>query len=202
MGNQPDPLTNWGTSKVFYGLIRNSSTPKQISELLDISPPAVIDQLRRLQRIGIVKLGKKIGKFQHYEIDWTRFAEVLLDRSPRLNKVFSAFSQSIQGKALDPSKTWWGNKLSKSQIFQNIIIEYFKDATETLSDEGKVRIYDLIESFEETLIGIYPFLKKENVKDEETNEFLSALQYWYDFARRSNPSQDVFTKFFKELNLL
>ena len=52
---EADSLTNWGTSKVFYAMILGSTTPKEIAEDLDITPPAVIDQLRRLQKIGIVK---------------------------------------------------------------------------------------------------------------------------------------------------
>ena len=60
------------------------TTLAQISEHLGITSPSVIEQLRRLQRAGLVKLGEKEGKYQHYEVNSEGLSRLFLDNSTKL----------------------------------------------------------------------------------------------------------------------
>ncbi|MGA3406488.1 MAG: winged helix-turn-helix domain-containing protein [Candidatus Bathyarchaeia archaeon] len=76
-----DPLGNPRTSQVLFQIIRGVDTPTNIAKELQVKPPAVIDQLYKLRKIRVVKLGDKTGKEQHYAIDWTGLAEESIRRT-------------------------------------------------------------------------------------------------------------------------
>jgi len=196
-----DPFTNWGTSKVFYKLLQGVTTPKGIAESLRITSPATIEQLRRLQKVGIVRIGAKAGKFQHYEINWSRFVETLIDRAPKLNAVYSTLSR-LPDYPARPSETRWGSILCENKYFQSLVAKCFSYAATTPSEEEPARICDLVEFFEEALMSTIPFLRKKNITDKERDELLSSLEHWNNFVEGYNPHQEVFMKFFKQMKLL
>ena len=90
-----DPLSNVGTSKVFRELCEGPKNPKTIADSLEIKSPPVIEQLRRLQEINLVKLGDKIGRAQNYELIWDNFLELFFER---------AFKQKLDLFPVDSNK--------------------------------------------------------------------------------------------------
>jgi hypothetical protein len=70
-----DPLGNRRTSHVLFLIMRGVDTPTGIARKLGVGPTAVMDQLRKLQKVRVVQLGEKTGKEQHYTIDWGKLAE-------------------------------------------------------------------------------------------------------------------------------
>jgi hypothetical protein len=73
-----DALSNPGTSKVFLCMVKGITNPTAIADELGIKPPPVIQQLRRLQNLGLVELGSKEGKAQNYDVNWKAFAARLV----------------------------------------------------------------------------------------------------------------------------
>ena len=201
MKRRGGPFTNWGTSKVFYKLLQGVTTPKHIAESLRITSPATIEQLCRLQKVGIVRIGVKAGKFQHYEVNWSRFVETLIDAAPKLNEVYHTLSR-LPGYPARPSETRWGSILCKNKYFRGLVVECFSYAATTPSEDEPARICDLIEYFEEALMSMIPFLKRQNIADKEIDELLSSLEHWNSFVKRYNPYQEVLVKFFRQMKLL
>jgi len=58
------------TSDVLFALIAGKKSLVEISSMIGDTPPAVIKQLWKLRKVGIVKLGEKKAKFQNYEVIW------------------------------------------------------------------------------------------------------------------------------------
>ena len=76
-----DPLSNKRTSEVLFQIILGVDTPTRIAKRLHIEPPAVIDQLHKLRKVLVVRLGEKTGKEQHYAIDWDKLSEACVYRT-------------------------------------------------------------------------------------------------------------------------
>ncbi len=76
-----DPLSNKRTSQVLFQIMLGVDTPTRIAKKLQIEPPAVIDQLHKLRKVLVVRLGEKTGKEQHYGIDWDKLSEASVYRT-------------------------------------------------------------------------------------------------------------------------
>jgi DNA-binding transcriptional regulator GbsR (MarR family) len=107
-------LGNLGTSEVFYSLIKGKSTLTEISEDLKITRPSVIEQLRRFQKAGLVKLGAKNGKYQHYIVNLDGLSNLFLNQSARLLHL------ALTRKTLYPSDETLKAKLSR-QAYSEIL---------------------------------------------------------------------------------
>jgi DNA-binding transcriptional ArsR family regulator len=64
-----NPLRNVGTSRVLYLLLLNPMTPTELSKHLRVAPPGTMQQLHRLELLGVARRGEKRGKSQYYELD-------------------------------------------------------------------------------------------------------------------------------------
>ena len=162
-----DPLSNTGTSKVFRELCSDPKNPKKIADSLGIKSPPIIEQLRRLQKVGIVKLGQKIGRAQNYEIDWKSFLELFIDRS-FTQKV--TYTQSYR----EEIKTLVDNKYFK-QFVKLYICRVL----------GRVTLLEAMQEFENGLLHSLPFKKKEIYDDKEKQDFFDKMRLWYNRARKS-----------------
>lgn len=78
-----DPLNNEGTSRILFLLEEGIDTPTGLARKLKLGPSAIIDHLRKLQRIHVVQLGEKTGKTQHYIVNKGRLAKITDDRMKR-----------------------------------------------------------------------------------------------------------------------
>src|SRR3990170_2411979 len=162
-----DPLSNIGTSKVFRELCLGPKNPKKIADSLGIKPPPVIEQLRRLQDIRIVKLGQKVGRDQNYEIDWKAFLELFIER---------AFAQKF---TYTQSRKEEIKKLANNKYFERFVKLYICRAI------GKVALLEAIQEFENGLLHSLPFKEKKVFDDKEEQEFFNKMRLWYKRARES-----------------
>ncbi len=123
------PLGNLGTSKVFYSLINSKSTLTEVSEDLKITRPSAVEQLRRLQKAGVVKLGAKNGKYQHYGVNFEGLSNLFLNESTRClhlaltRKTLYPSDEALRAQL--PKPAYWkiltgGKKLDREQMFSQL----------------------------------------------------------------------------------
>jgi len=162
-----DPLSNIGTSRVFRELCAGPKNPKRIADSLGIKPPPVIEQLRRLQKVGIVKLGQKIGRAQNYKIDWKAFLELFVDR---------AFGKKVIRVELhkEEIKTLVDNKYFV-QFVKLYVCQVLQHAT----------LLRAIQEFENGILHIPSLNRKKEFADKEKQEFFNKMQLWYKRALKS-----------------
>lgn len=142
-----DPLASVGCSEVFFQLLLGRKTPKEISERLRTSPPTVVEHLRRLQGLGVVRLGRKEGKFQPYEVDWEGFAREVLRR---------AYTPGILER-LNPGKAGRLREIlegvGREEAFLELLRSYFSGLAREM-EEGRYprrTVWGAIYSLEESL---------------------------------------------------
>lgn len=182
-------LSNLGTSHTFYELVLGNSTITDIASALGIKPPSVVEQIIRLQNAGIVRPGKKLGKFQHYEVDWEKFAVIFLERAPRITRM----------------KILMKRQLRDNRYFHVLLTEYIRNYARFYKRGYKKRtISSAIEEFEEALIRIFETLKMENeIRDESKQSLVTALKEWNrNSSRVFMQPQDALLHAFKEMNLV
>jgi len=158
-----NPLRNPGTSKVFYTLIEGTSTPSQLAARLGIKPPAVTEQLRRLERVGVVRLDQKRGKFRQYLVDWDKVVET-----------------TANGVYADEKTLELREFFKRNEVFRRIVVGYFRrvahDALMTC-----MPFEEVLDDFSADLPWSYPRLKRGS-KRREAREFLKALKRWRELA--------------------
>lgn len=159
-----DPFSNKGTSGVFYRLISGCKTTKEISNILKIRSPSVIEHLRRLQEIGVVRLGEKKGKFQEYQIDFEEFLTLFIDRA-------------IQEKKTHPSSIYKGEIdqlriLKNNRYFKEFIVKYLKDL------DNIATIDEAAKEFENGLMRAKNLGRKRKFDDDEKQQFFEKMRLW------------------------
>jgi DNA-binding transcriptional ArsR family regulator len=182
------PFENSGASKVFYQLLLDHTTPKEIASNLKIKPPTVVEHLRRLQNAGIVEIGIKKGKYQHYKINWKRFIseflervptlvnyEVMLEVAPDLVKEKKEIEEYTKKQIRSFKKI--SKELEENEYFKKLIKGYFKGLTD-LAEFGtlKLTLYDAIENFEDALRSV-PLLKRRT-KNTKLSRLFYLLEKW------------------------
>ena len=183
-----DSLESEAASSVFFELVLGVDTPRQIADSLRETPPSVIEQLHQLQKAGFVRLGRKEGKFQHYEINWDRFMKECLDWAPHLtNAIVIASTERDEREYAKLEKL--KKDLRKNKYFQTLFMNYFRRVAEMrqrvdvyLIDTNFDTISAAIGVFEESLIRLFPSLKKEG---KGAAKFLSLIETWVNAVSRS-----------------
>jgi DNA-binding transcriptional ArsR family regulator len=185
-----NPFAIDGASMVFYQLAIGHTTPKKISLKLGLKPPTVVEHLHQLQDLGVVKLGEKRGKWQHYEINWKKFARAVIEHAPILTLC------GITRPPFYPKKEWeksWGketqkikrlkrkfDQLGKNKHFQELVKNYFTMLAGYMDDGWRwgvdQTLFDAIVEFEDA-IGRIARLKKK-VKDPELSKLFRLLKEW------------------------
>lgn len=133
-----DPFASVSVSEVFFQLVKGNDTPKSISEALGMTPPTVVECLWKLREMGVVELGEKEGKLQHYRINWRRFAEQFLEH------------------AFVPSKVPELKRLGREEGFRELLRRYYVELVGQVERGAYPRrtIWGAIYNFEEALPGV------------------------------------------------
>lgn len=198
-------LGNLGTSEVFYSLLRGRSTLTDISEDLKITRPSVIEQLRRLQKAGLVKLGAKNGKYQHYGVDLGGLSRLFLTESTKClhlaltRKTVYPSDEALRAQL--PKPECWkiltgGKKLDRDQIFSQLkakidgnaswkdyLVTYLETYAKTASLEVTL-ISQVVREFENALrLEVLRTLGDSDSRtwadiDQSKKELLELLQIW------------------------
>jgi hypothetical protein len=180
-----DPLSNEGTSRVFFTLVAQPKTTATIARELDIEPPGVVEQLDRLREIGIVGLHKEEGRLRFYEIKWAEFARTFIEKCP---SVEFARSGDERGK---PHQFYHNiKKLGKNRCFLEMIKYYYQQM-------HRRTVQDTILEFEKMMLEIPGFMKKprqdfgdgaplpkwwpKSGSKEEMQELLTLLEMWREW---------------------
>jgi len=172
-------LANKGTSIVFYELASGKSRPKEIAESLRVKAPSIIEQLHRLQSSGLVKLGEKMGKEQHYRIDWQHIAATLPLLCPKLG--IAARVARLSGRPRYARKNFT-QRLTSNKLLPRLIEEYFKNLSEYHRSVGYTEPIPLLEAFrgiEESLLKLFPKLRRGKIAESEAGELYALLADWY-----------------------
>ena len=171
-----DTLSNPGTSKVFLCLVRRITYPKAIADFLKIKPPPVIQQLRRLQRIGIVNLGEKVGKEQNYEINWSAFTDLFLKNAVRERKK----SSDVLIKPKEYAETTKQIKsLSQNRYFAQFVQHYLSNVAKNNISMWKT-LFEIMKDVERVLPHFDNLGKKKHFDDPERQEFFDKMRLWYE----------------------
>jgi hypothetical protein len=182
-----DALSNPGTSKVFLSLVKGITSPKAIAVFLEIKPPPVIQQLRRLQNLGLVKLGAKEGKAQNYDVNWKAFAERL---------VADAIDESIAlGDAKKNSEEYAAVTKKISSLKDNrFFLEFMKLYLQKFTDKGSgwssehsnwPTIAEIIKNTNAVMTTLESFKREEPFADLEMQEFHDKMVLWHERNTRS-----------------
>ncbi len=179
-----DPLSNPRTSQVLFLLIQRAhvvDTPKQLASTLGIKPPAVIEQLDRLRRIKVVTHGRRIGKEQHYAIDWDRLTELTIRRALRLPQLRfgKQGASNLAGRYL---------KYVKFRDFVRNWIEQSVRHSGSLLMRHALTFADVSEDLHITILGtmsnpkLAERLETLRKGDENLADVYAALASWRDLA--------------------
>jgi predicted transcriptional regulator len=198
-----DPLTNPGTSRVLFQLILGVTNPKEIADKLGVLSPTVIQQLHRLRNIGIVRLGEKRGKDQHYEIVSDRLSEIFLSKLVRFDHL-----DLKEQKGLEESLR---NDFIEEQSFKEFLRVYLTNRL-SLTDfsiitRNNLTISEMMEDFRVTLTGMLSnekFRKRMegHAQDQRGSDLVRNLLLWFDHAKHvSAISKDAFRKSLRQLGI-
>ncbi|MEM2865645.1 MAG: helix-turn-helix domain-containing protein [Candidatus Hadarchaeales archaeon] len=171
------PFASVGVSNVFFRMVLGETTPKAIAEALGTKPSTVVEHLRRLQEMGVVRLGEKEGKYQHYEIDWGRFARAFLRHSYTL----SLLQEGGRTEELEEMKGV-AEELGRMEEFRELLRLYFRELVGNMEGGRYPRrtIWGAIYGFEDSL-EILPSLKGR--LGERGGKLAALLERWERCAR-------------------
>ena len=184
-----DPFASVRTSDVFFQLVLGRTTPKEIASSLETKPPSVVEHLHKLRGMGIVKLGEKKGKYQHYRIDWRKFAVVFFDHvyTPQVQEAALRLWKENLREEMERERRLLKEvigELRRSEHFRALLQGYFKGLAEDM-DLGlypRRTVWGAIYCFEDALDCV-PSLKKR-IKDPELRKLLILLEKWNGCVQR------------------
>jgi hypothetical protein len=169
-------------------------TPTSIAKALHVEPPAVIDQLHKLRKIRVVRLGQKTGKEQHYVIDWEKLAEESFHRTvaPRYKPAFGI----IHAKS-------FVKKFSKFQVFLRTYFETILSAYYRGEDDAKYGMQhnptfsDWLEALHSNLLSMgYDYLFTTEgfglIDEPSLRPFSDSLRNWIMKSQPIDPHAGTF----------
>jgi hypothetical protein len=124
----------------------------------------VIEHLRRLQEIGVVRLGEKKGKFQEYQIDFEEFLTLFIDRAIQEKKTHPSF---IHKGEIDQLRI-----LKNNRYFREFIVKYLKDL------DNIATIDEAAKEFENGLMRAKNLGRKRKFDDDEKRQFFEKMRLW------------------------
>ena len=171
-----DVLSSRAASDVLFQLIARRRSPIEISHAVGDTSPAVIKQLWRLRKTGIVELAEKTGKFQNYDVIWERLVEEAVGRMVNLATalVLSSLTHNVERyNLLDDVK----RKLKKNKHFQSLFKAFMEEEARRRETRDVYLIttesfQDAIGKFEKFLPYLFPSLKKDVVEPEKAELLL------------------------------
>jgi hypothetical protein len=159
-----DVLRTRATSDVLFQLIIGRRSPIEISRAIGDTSPAVIKQLWRLRKAGIVRLGEKTGKFQNYEVDWERLVK---ESVGGMSSAGTAIVLANRNNDVERCNLYEAamRKLSTNEDFLSLFKFFMEEEAKTRTKETDLRITetfrDAVDDFEKSLPYLCPTLKKE-----------------------------------------
>lgn len=196
MINMPvfDPFTNIGTSQVFYQLMKGRKNPKSIADALGVQSPPIIQQLRRLQKIEVVRLGGKEGKFQNYEVDWNNFLTLFVDRAMQERE--SALREKIKegeipmSHAHDFENRDQIKRLKDNQYFKRLILLYLQNVAKS-KPSSRNTISHAVDNFENALRQSKSFENTKKFEDPEKQDFFDKMRLWHRRTSQAETWMDL-----------
>lgn len=174
---------------MLFQVILGVDTPKAIGDQLRIKPPSVIEHLHRLNRLGVVELGEKKGKEQHYRVKWSRLTRISLRRAFRTTRSLEGL---LSGEALS------------SRTLGPFLENYFKSrlarAAKSRGHDEAVSFNDLLVDFCFTMIRFMGDRKSvEQYRKNHSNlsPMINFLQVWAERSMMSEESQLAFNDAFE-----
>jgi len=148
-----------------------------------MAPPSVIEQLHRLARIHLVRVGKKTGRLQHYVIDWKKLIEVSIRRSFRilqteLREQEARIFFERQFLSNEELRGFVGNyiRLMMSELPRNVLLR------------SSLTFADLLDDMHSTIVGmmadheIEQMLLEQSKRKPRLSSLFSPLDLWMDSA--------------------
>lgn len=171
------------TSDVLFTLILGRRSPIEISKHVGDTPPAIIKQLWKLRKMGLVTLAEKSGKFQYYSVDWDKIAKAgvgLMEDFSTAMVLASLRHDKEKYNFLDTVKL----RLAENEHFKSLF-RFFVE--EEARKREKQDIYlittwtfqDAVSKFEKYLPLIFPQITIEP-KEADKAEFLKLLNVLYE----------------------
>lgn len=169
MGRKATKLTilnNKGTSDVFFVIAGKDSevTPSEIVDELELAYPNVREQLVRLEKVGILFLKSKKGRFRNFEINWKNFAKIVAERLKKDSWLMHCTKCEIvpEEKRLKKAEAEnILNQLSNEGDFISLVKNYIVNLVMKKLDPETVD--EVIESFEEEIKTYKEFESKKNI---------------------------------------
>jgi len=192
-----DPFRSKAAAFVLGQLILGYKTSKKIAQMLNQTPPSIVEQLNNLRKAGIINYGEKKGKLQLYEVNWEKTILRFINRAPCLISASIVEDSEIRQRVDDLKRGICKNKRFESLLKEYLII--------TLTNIYlPMPLVEAAEIFEDSLIRLFPKIKKESVMDQETRELLELLEIWYGIAfnMKSRVGGDALGNALKKLGLL
>lgn len=181
------PSRSVGISNVLLYLSAGRTTPKDIAETMGVKPPTVIEYLHKLRKLGVVRLSKKIGKHQHYEINWGKFCKFFLSQGdPSLFMPPALYV--ILGSRRRPLVEKKFSELCKNKLFHELVSRYLREIVNRhealLSSLGKEKSkrrklnYSLSEVFMKFENALLYVELPEKAENSELQQLLDCLREW------------------------
>lgn len=172
-----DALSNPGTSKVFLYLVMGKTNPKAIADELGIKPPPVIQQLRRLQNLGLVELGIKEGKIQNYDVCWQEFCDRFAKEvsTVKLNPGDIRIGLSEENQKVDNEI----KSLKDNKYFQKFVKLYLENFTVTNPSKWPT-IAEIIDNAGSVMPFLKSFRGEKHFDDSEKQDFHDKMMLWYE----------------------
>jgi DNA-binding Lrp family transcriptional regulator len=180
---QIDPFASVGTSSVFFQIVLGRNTPKEISEATNTKPSSVVEHLNKLVEMGILRQAEKKGKFQPYEVDWSRFVRALLEHTYTPKSQEAALKAGIEAEAVREEQKRLESvvgELAKSKEFELLVSGYFRRLAEQMEAGLYPRrtIWGAIYCFEESLGSL------EETQDPRMKGVVDLLRVWNHCLQR------------------
>jgi len=184
-----DVLRSPAASAVLFELIAGRRSPIEISRAIGDTSPAVIKQLWKLRKAGIVILAEKVGKFQNYNVKWERLVEEAVGRMINLGTamVLASLSNNVERyNLLEDVK----RRLSKNKRFQSLFKAFMEEEAKRRETADVYLIttetsQDAVDKFEKFLPRLFPSLKKD-VTEPEMAELLLLLKIVCEAIEEAN----------------
>ena len=183
MPEQIDPFASVGTSSVFFQIVLGRNTPKEISEATKTKPSSVVEHLNKLVEMGILRQAEREGKFQPYEVDWSRFVRVLLEHTYTPQSQEAALKAGIEAEAVREEQKRLKSameELAKSREFELLVSGYFRKLAGQMEAGLYPRrtIWGAIYCFEESLGSL------EETQDPRMKGVVDLLRVWNHCLQR------------------
>jgi hypothetical protein len=195
-----NPLANPSTSRVLFLLILGVDTPKEIADRLKIRPPSAIDQLHRLRRIRLTRLGSKTGRQQHYKLDWDRLVETSVKRSFTLPQ-----PEMREQNAADSFADQFLKKKEFLEFIKSYLLARVEETPQNLLIEGNETFSDILDDLDRTMVGMMSNEKLRNdllescKNDQRLRDVFDSLDLWRDaHSHVSDISRKAFARALQE----